>query len=295
MNLNMNMNATATATATGTTGASTSANTAIEDAYRQEIAMLERDVEAQSDELAHYKRLHHEETLRARELELLQEQLHMERNALDKHSEAFDHRLAILTQSLGEVQTEVDKLTCVALPKVVFELKVDTVRGLHYPLINQLRLAFRPRGDLVEQEIKVAWAQATQLLLGLGNLLDYPSPEWKLVPLADCAKLIYRKEIYNLEPGNCKSLTVWNALLNEIVNHALSLPASCQGSSDAPGPPYESSPTGIGTTELTLLDALDHSSWSDVIQKMASNLLWLSDRASGLAATQVQSTTHCVV
>eukprot|EP00536_Pseudo-nitzschia_multiseries_P017864 jgi/Psemu1/226789/e_gw1.1887.2.1 len=295
-----------------------------------DIVLLQTDVKRQSEHLADCKRRYHYETERANEFELLQEQLHLERNALRINSEAFDHRLAILTRTLSDVRVEVDKLACVALPRVVFELTVDSARGLHYPLINHLRLAFRPKGDLEEDEIRVAWALATQLLLGLGNLLDYPqqqqqqqrrrrSPsadrsgsdrcEWKLVPLADCAKLIYKKQIYDLEPGNCKSLTTWNALLNQIVKHALRLRCSLRiggvgnnnsnnsnnSNSDSRPPPYESSQTVIGNTDLGRLDGNDHIGWSKVIHKMASNLLWLSNRASGLAAAQVQSTTHCVV
>lgn len=287
-------------------------NNTIEDAYQEEIAMLEREIQARSEELLHYKKIHREQTKITSELGNLEEGLKQEENSLELQSEAFDNRRQVLTKTLAEVQNEVDKLTCVSIPRVLFDLQVDQARGLHYPLINQLRLAFRPKGDVPAQEIQVAWSQATQLLLLLGTLFEYPGLDWKLVPLADCAKLIYRKEIFNLVPGDCRSLMAWNALLDQVVKHALSLSAADQVNSsktkstksastknnndDKPTlPPYASSPTMIGNTELARLDPTDHVSWSQVIHRMASNLLWLSNRASSLSATQVSSLAHCVV
>mmetsp|Transcript_13031 Transcript_13031/g.32897 ORF Transcript_13031/g.32897 Transcript_13031/m.32897 type:complete len:514 (+) Transcript_13031:106-1647(+) len=288
-------------------------NNTIEEAYQEEIAMLEREIQARSDELLHYKKIHREQTKVTCELSQLEEGLQQEENSLELQSEAFDNRRQVLTKTLAEVQNEVDKLTCVSIPRVLFDLQVDQARGLHYPLINQLRLAFRPKGDVPAQEIQVAWSQATQLLLLLGTLFEYPGLDWKLVPLADCAKLIYRKEIFNLVPGDCRSLMAWNALLDQVVKHALSLGAadhvnstrtkstkiSSRNNDPTPTkptlPPYPSSPTMIGNTELARLDPIDHVSWSQVIHRMASNLLWLSNRASSLSATQVSSLAHCVV
>jgi hypothetical protein len=310
-------------------------NNTIEEAYQEEIAMLESEIQARSDELLHYKSIQKEQTELTSELGKLEEGLQLEENSLELQSEAFDNRRQVLTKTLSEVQNEVDKLTCVSLPRVLFDLQVDQARGLHYPLINQLRLAFRPKGDVPAQEIQVAWSQATQLLLILGTLLEYPGLDWKLVPLADCAKLIYRKEIFNLVPGDCRSLMAWNALLDQVVKHALSLVAGGCGNtgnrlnptsiprnkhsqydnrmnpksrnntstrtSDPTTllkptlPPYSSSPTMIGNTELARLDPIDHVVWSQVIHRMASNLLWLSNRASSLSATQVSSLVHCVV
>ena len=292
-------------------------NNTIEEAYQEEISVLEREIQARSDELLHYKSIHKEQIKISSELGKLEEDLQREENSLELQSEAFDNRCQVLTKTLAEVQNEVDKLTCVSIPRVLFDLQVDQARGLHYPLINQLRLAFRPKGDVPAQEIHVAWSQATQLLLLLGTLFEYPGLDWKLVPLADCAKLIYRKEIFNLVPGDCRSLMAWNALLDQVVKHALSLVASDHMNSTysrtksmnsnatrnsdplailkSTPPPYASSPTMIGKTELARLDPTDHVSWSQVIHRMASNLLWLSDRASSLSATQVSSLAHCVV
>jgi adenosyl cobinamide kinase/adenosyl cobinamide phosphate guanylyltransferase len=302
-------------------------NNPIEEAYKQEIALLEQEVQARCDELFHLNKLYNEQKNITTELDLLEEGLQMEQNSLELQSEAFDNRRQILTKTLSEVQNEVDKLTCVSLPRALFDLQVDHARGLHYPLINQLRLAFRPKGDVPKHEIQVAWSQATQLLLILGTMFEYHGLDWKLVPLVDCAKLIYRKEIFNLAPGDCLSLMAWNALLDQVVKHALSIVGggginatsttssrvggsspiknqsynnssnnkSNKESSTSPIPPFSSSATMIGGTEIARLEPSDDVGWSLVIHKMVSNLLWLSNRASDLAATQVSSMAHCVI
>jgi hypothetical protein len=304
-----------------------------EEAYQQEIRMLQSEVQAKQDELLQLRSLQREQMEIAKHLEAVEETLQFEQNALELESQAFDNRRQVLTKTLTEIQLEVDKLSIIPLPKALFDLQVDP-RGLRYPLINQLRLAFRPKGDVPAQEIQVAWSQATQLLLILGTLLEYPSLDWKLVPLADCSKLIYRKEIFNLSPGDCRSLMAWNALLDQVVKHAMATAAAMSGGGGAgpsatisyggrttnypqhnyqyhsrkpsalsqdPGvfpttsPPFASSPTSIGDTELARLDRMDHLGWSQVIHRMASNLLWLTDRASEVAATQVSSMAQCVV
>lgn len=308
-----------------------------EEAYHQEILMLQREVQVKEEELSHLKDLYFEQMDIAKHLDLVEEALQLEQNTLELELQAFDNRRQVLTNTLTEIQLEVDKLCLVPLPKALFDLQVDP-RGLRYPLINQLRLAFRPKGDVPAQEIQVAWSQATQLLLILGTLLEYSSLDWKLVPLSDCSKLIYRKEIFNLSPGDCRSLMAWNALLDQVVKHALTTamtpsmsggttqtnssstnlrsyggrsnnhsqhiyqyhsrkPSTSQDteSSRTSSPPFASSPTSIADTELARLDRMDHVGWSQVIHRMASNLLWLSDRASELAAVQVSSMAQCVV
>ena len=66
------------------------------------------------------------------------------------------------SQSLRDTERESIFFT-VRLHAALFHLVVDK-RGLRYPLINELRLAYRPKGDVHWKEINAAWAQATQLL-----------------------------------------------------------------------------------------------------------------------------------
>lgn len=102
-------------------------------------------------------------------------------------------------------------------------------------------------------------------MLVIGNLLNYPSSDWKLVPLADCAKLIYVKEtlteIYNLSPGDCRSLIAWNGLLDQVIKYACK---KIPNDKIKKLPPFTSSKTSIGNIELSCLDKADHVGWSHV-------------------------------
>jgi hypothetical protein len=263
-----------------------------ERAYQNEIKMLQQEVQGREVELTHLNSLYKEQLEITQQLDIFEDQVQQEQNALELQSKAFDNSAQLLSKTLSKVQNEVDRLSMVKLPLSLFDLQVDE-RGLRYPLINQLRLAYRPKGDVPVKEIQVAWSQATQLLLILGTLLQYPSSDWKLVPLADCAKLIYRKEIFNLSPGDCRSLMAWNALLDQVVKHACSY--SKINNKKSQPPPFPSSPNSVGNTELVHLDRTDHIGWSQVIHRMASNLLWLSERASELVAMQVSTIAHSIV
>jgi hypothetical protein len=232
-------------------------------AYQSEIDMLKQEAEARQAELEHLNSLYKDQLEITRQLDTFEEQFQLEQNALELKAQSFNDFLQQLSKQLSQVQSEVDRLSIVQLPQALFDLQVDE-RGLRYPLINQLRLAFRPKGDVPVKEIQVAWSQATQLLLIVGTLLKYPSSDWKLVPLADCAKLIYRKEIYNMSPGDCRSLIAWNALLDQVLKHACSQKYLKETRTTTHLPPFTSSASTVGTIELTTLDKADHVGWSHV-------------------------------
>jgi len=280
-----------------------------EQAYQEEIGMLQQEVQARESELIHLHSLYKEQMAITEELEEFANHVHQDQSSLELQAKAFDDSAMLVSKSLSTIQTEVDQLSIVRLPLSLFDLQVDE-RGLRYPLINQLRWAFRPKGDVTDSEIRAAWSHATQLLWVVGTLLQYTSSEWKLVPLAaDCAKLIYRKEIFNLKPGDCRSLMAWNALLDQVIRHAKTIiipqPLVDGGtatkdhhhkssSPPLPSPPFPSSPSSIGSTELARLDRADHVSWSQVVHRMASNLLWLSERVAEHVALQVSTLAHSV-
>eukprot|EP00980_Cylindrotheca_fusiformis_P014799 scaffold4026_cov117-Cylindrotheca_fusiformis.AAC.34 len=261
--------------------------------YQSEIDMLAQEVEAREAELEHLNSLYKDQLEITKQLDAFEEQFQVEQNALELKAKSFDDYLQQLSNQLSQAQSEVDRLSVVQLPQAIFDLQVDE-RGLRYPLINQLRLAFLPKGDVPVKEIQVAWSQATQLLLIVGTLLKYTSSDWKLVPLADCAKLIYRKEIYNMSPGDCRSLIAWNALLDQVLVHACSQHYLKETRTTKMQPPFTSSPTTIGNIELTTLDKTDHVGWSQVIHRMASNLLWLSKICSEQVAAQVMILAHSI-
>jgi hypothetical protein len=261
-------------------------------AYRNEIDILRQEVDARESELTHLHSLYQHQLVITQQLDEIDDQVQQEQNSLELQSKAFDNSIQLKTMVLSKVQMEVDRLMLVKLPHVLFDLQVDQ-RGLRYPLINQLRLAYRPKGDIPLKEIQVAWSQATQLLLILGTLLQFRSSDWKLVPLADCSKLIYRKDIYNLSPGDCRSLMAWNALLDQVVKHAVLVCSIDSQKEKQQPPPFSSSSTSIGNTDLTQIDRKDPT-WSHVIHRMASNLLWLSECTSDRVAIQVGAITHCI-
>ena len=62
-------------------------------------------------------------------------------------------------------------------------------RDLRYPLINNLRLAHKPRG-ISWLEINAGWSQAAQLLMFVGSTIKFKSKDLRIVPLMSCAKII---------------------------------------------------------------------------------------------------------
>ena len=90
-------------------------------------------------------------------------------------------------------------------------------------------------------------------------------------------------------PGDCRSLMAWNALLDQVLRHTRSITKAAQP------PPFGSSSNSIGRTELVALDRNDHVGWSQVIHRMASNLLWLSECVSVRVASQVGTLAHVTV
>ena len=109
------------------------------------------------------------------------------------------------------------------------------------------------------------------------------------MPLTSCAKLIYldgkHRAVYTLggtEDPKAQhvikmsmSLRAMNALLDQMCRHVSAL--KLEGS---PPLPFETARNRIGTWELSQLDDLNDSGWSSVIHCIASNLQWLSERAS---------------
>lgn len=222
----------------------------------------------------------------SKELDTVDDYLEDERNRLEIDADAFGHVQQQLSRTLRDTQREIEALSTVRLHVSLFNLVVDT-RGLRYPLINELRLAYRPKGDVRWTEISAAWSQAAQLMLLVAASVKFRSKDWRIVPLATCAKLIYldgkNRSVYTLGGSNksqhpvkmALSLRAMNALLDQMCRHMILL-----GHEGARPMPYETTRNRIGRFELSQLDEDNDSGWSSVIHCMASNLQWLSDRAS---------------
>ena len=288
---------------------------AAEQAFRDEIQALEEECRQQEAELAHLKSLKQEQRQVSRELSEAEYILETERNALELEARAFDNDQVQLFGNLQEIENEVDQLSSdISLPSLLLDLQVDRERGLRYPLINELRLAYRPKGDIKWNEIQVAWSLAAQLLLVVGTLFHYPSEEWKVVPLSHCAKLIFfsksneknresenssqgrkkRAVVYHLghpKTNGATAIRAWNQLLQQVILHVSRKTEEeyQKGSMVAPFPklPYPISESSVGTIDLYKLNENDDAGWSRAIHFMASNLLWCSECAALFTSQQV--------
>jgi Apg6 BARA domain len=278
----------------------------IVDTYLREIDLLERACEEHREELLHLRSLQKEQVVISDELKVFAEYLASEGNALELEARAFDNDQEHLTRTLTSMHDEIDRLISseIRLPSTLIQLHIDIERGLRYPLINELRLAYRPKGDVHWKEIQAAWALAAYLLLMVATLFEFQSQNWKIVPLSHCAKLIYRPSIvtesdkakhekhrvivFNLghpQTNGSKALLTLNALLCQLVQHvskkvSLAVQNGILDPSEIQQIPFEVSATSVGGIVLLQLNEDDDSGWSQVIHFMASNLQWLSKCAS---------------
>mmetsp|Transcript_8302 Transcript_8302/g.16674 ORF Transcript_8302/g.16674 Transcript_8302/m.16674 type:complete len:427 (+) Transcript_8302:63-1343(+) len=264
---------------------------------RQELARLGQICKEEESELKNLTNLFQDAMAVSKHLDDLQWSMNEEANALELETHAFENEEQQIMTSLIEVQSEVDRLSSkgIRFPTRALDLRVDSARGLRYPLINELRLAYRPKGDVEWGEIQSAWALAAQLLLQSATLLDFQSRHWRIVPLSQCAKIIYhppggekRGSVYNIghESSKCnEALIAWNALLCEVVQHASrTIQASVEKGLVDPQTveklPFEQTSQKIGGVPLRHLDVNDDASWSRVVHFMSCNLLWLANVAS---------------
>lgn len=264
---------------------------------RQEIARLDSICKEEESELDNLNNLMKDAMVVSQQLDSLQWSMNEEANALELETHAFENEEQQILIALTEVQSEVDRLSSksIRFPTRALDLRVDSARGLRYPLINELRLAYRPKGDLEWDEIQSAWALAAQLLLQSATLLDFQSKHWRIVPLSQCAKIIYHAPgnetkgvAHNIGHRSSKcneALIAWNALLFEVVQHAsTTVKASIEKGLVDPKTveklPFEQTSQKIGGVPFRHLDVNDDASWSRVVHFMSCNLLWLANVAS---------------
>ena len=268
--------------------------------YAREIERLRESCRMQRDEVAELIRLQKAQIQLARDLDDIEWNIEEHQNFLELEARGFDNAEEQAWKQLSEATSELEQLTSVQLrlAAMVFDLQVDKERGLRYPLINGLRLAYRPKGDVEKVEIQAAWSLAAQLLLTCGTLLQYQSQTWKIVPLSSGAKLIRRTGssssnerdciVYNLghpKATGSEALLAWNDLMHGVVQHTLSVQVKA-GEMGQIEPsvlgrlPFDTTQTSIGGINLLHLDANDDSGWSRAIHCLSSNLLWISDCAS---------------
>lgn len=268
----------------------------MEQTLRLELDRLVEICRQDEAELENLTQLEKEAAAAAQQLDALQWSINEQANALELETHAFENEEQQIQTVLTQVQTEVDRLSSqgIRFPARALDLRIDS-RGLRYPLINELRLAYRPKGDVEWQEIQCAWALAAQLLLQSATLLDFQSRHWRIVPLSQCAKIIYhsaennhRGIVHNVghpSSKSCQALMAWNALLFEVVQHALTtlkagIAKDLLDAKSVEQVPYEQASQKIGGVPLRHLAVDDDASWSRVVHFMSCNLLWLANMAS---------------
>ena len=269
----------------------------IESNLRHEIDRLNHLCHDEEAELEKLNNLLKDAALVSKQLDSIQWNINEEANALELETHAFENEERQLLATLTEVQIEAERLSSkgIRFPTRALDLRVDSARGLRYPLINELRLAYRPKGDVDWDEIQSAWALAAQLLLQSATLLDFQSRHWRIVPLSQCAKIIYhppgsdgRGVAHNVGHRSSKcseALIAWNALLNEVIQHAMlkikaGIDEGLIQADTIQRLPYEQTSQKIGGVPLRHLDVNDDGSWSRVVHFMSCNLLWLANAAS---------------
>jgi len=260
----------------------------------QEIKTLGSLCQQHQEEVENLDQLLSEQMLISDTQALEEHELWLEFNALEVDANAFQHVHRQLSSQLYAADQEVLALsqTSLLLHSALFDITVDE-RGLRYPLINNLRLSHRPKGDLGWGEINAAWSQVSQLIMFVGSTIQFTSPNLRIVPLtSSCAKIINvvdgrstnnsgdqkkrMKIVYNLGYDGTSSsssskregsdmvpsLRILYQLLEQIITHLKRTPVSTQ------------------RYDLRQLHETNDVAWSSVINSMASNLKWLSGIAS---------------
>lgn len=222
--------------------------------------MLRQAISQQEEELLHLKKLKKEQDALSIELDLIDTTVAHEENALELESRAMSHVQSQLSLTLQMAQWEIEKLAAVDLS--LFTLVIDQ-RGLRYPLINEFRLAFCPKGDLGWEEIQTAWSQVAQLLLSM----NLPTKDWRVIPLTSCAKLIHEKRVYTLGKG-------MSSMANALKSLALMLHSTGQSL------PFPITEERIGDVSFARLPNTDHPGWSRVVHYLACNVQHFSNLVS---------------
>lgn len=279
----------------------------------QEIQDLHSSQTDQREELLRFRKLYQDQHRMSKELDQMEEVIEEEGSALELEARAFDNDQEQMSRRLCDLEAEIESISSseIGWPSLLITLQIDS-SGRRYPLINELRLAYGPRGDLEWPEVQAAWSLAAQLLKIIGTLFQFPSPEWKIVPLAQCAKLIrYPKAqggsdttspiVYNLghpHTRTSEALLAWNTLLYEVVEDtsAKMKQAHKEGLLDHSSiliAPYVMTCDTIDGIALKQLMEHDHACWAQVIHCLSANLQWLSSCSSCHILQQVILASFC--
>ena len=253
--------------------------------FQDEIVILHEACKQYQEELEQLKEVQRQQLVMSRQLDDMEDFVAKEQNTFELQARAFDNDISDVSHQIRTVHDEMDSLATVRLHFALFELVVDE-RGLRYPLINELRLAYRPKGDVQWAEINVAWSQVLKLLLLVGTSVGFRPQKWRIVPLTSCAKLMYlesnRREVYTMGKQHmASSLRALTAFLDLLVQHIVTLLHPTTRI------PHDMARNRIGSWDLSRIEDGDDPGWSNVIQSISLNLLWIQDQGSEWEARQL--------
>lgn len=260
------------------------------DQFNQEIQALTQACKEQEDEIKLLQNVMQEQIQRSTTISSQEENAFHELNALERDTYNFIEESHHISNMCSSVFTEIDSLSRVKLISIPFQ--IDTSQNGRYPLINNLRLAYRTneKANLHRKEINAAWVQAAHLLaFTIGLYPNFQSSLIRIIPLSyPCAKIQIlttpsgrdgkRNHVYNLgweqadeDDTNhipTPSLLAFLSLFSDLASHVLS-------ESNYQAPPFEMTHRSIDGADTTKLLDTDPV-WSSVVYCIACNLHWLS-------------------
>lgn len=258
--------------------------------FEHEIMNIKQLCQDHEAEMINLNQILLEQAQASETLSIQQDELVLKYNSIERESKVFEDIHRQLTQQCHDAETERSQLHRVRLHSALFDIVVDG-RGELYPLINNLRLSHRPKGDLAWAEINTAWSQAIQLLMFMSSTVKFSTRNYEIIPLMHCAKIIEvdctGKKVYHhfgvdFESIDKKthstnhiivSLKVFYSLLYQLFAFLV----TSKRDFDTSMIPNEMTANTIGSYNLRILNENDDKDWRSAINCIASNLRWLSN------------------
>jgi len=275
---------------------------AIAKSYVEELHNLIRALAVHSEELSYLNNLILEQESRTQVICQLNENVYTEMNSLEIDSNNLQYDLENCARKLSLALDEVEHSN-ENVHLSLFEIVMD-----ERPLINGLRLAHRPKGNLKWQEINAAWAEAVKLLLFCGGTLEFTSAQFRVAPLTSCAKIIQitkEKHVHNLgrefessaaadkagkelDRNMLQSIRVFVVLMSQLFCHLKT--EDRYRSRDISPPPFSITQKSIGNIYIMNLKENDDKNWLALVFAIASNLKWLVEN---IGLLEMQLRTSC--
>ena len=257
---------------------------------------MEQACQEQEEEIKTLQIVMREQIQRSKSIDAQEQNAFHELNALEREAYNFNEESHHISNMCSSVFTEIDSLSRVKLISIPFRMDVSQHQTGRYPLINNLRLAYRTseKANLYRKEINAAWVQAAQLVtFTCGLYPDFPSLI-RIIPLSyPCAKIQLlaapssggdgkTKLVHNLgwdEQASADdvkhiptaALIAFLSLLSDLTSFIISK----SGTNVCEPPPFEMTRCSIDGADVTkLLDS--DSAWSSVVYCIACNLHWFS-------------------